>query len=60
MLFYLIFIYFNLFFIFFPKGCDVRVIEKPPGGHFTYEEIKQVRYFKIYTLKQIIFLLKDI
>ncbi|KAM7452302.1 hypothetical protein ABFA07_000466 [Porites harrisoni] len=23
------------------QGCDVRVLEKPPGGYFTYEEIKE-------------------
>ena len=30
---------------FFLEGCDVRVLEKPPGGYFTYEEIKEASSF---------------
>ena len=36
--------------IFFLEGCDVRVLEKPPGGYFTYEEIKEASSFALFYL----------
>ena len=35
---------------FFLEGCDVRVLEKPPGGYFTYEEIKEASSFALFYL----------